>query len=95
VKVVSDVELFRLFLAEFGVRRTATLFGWATIWGLSGALTKEAMLTAPLGATSTRYRVLADFRRMRSRLRENGYVISADGSEESDVEELVRMAAAA
>jgi hypothetical protein len=89
-KEIGDLELFREMLAMFGARRTATLMGWAAMWVLSGVESRADMLAVNLGSLQTRYRVLADYRQLRARVRELNYALSEVGSEESDIEDMVR-----
>lgn len=93
-KEIGDLQLFDEMLGLFGARRTATLLGWALMWGLRGVESREDMLAVGLGNLSTRYRVLSDFRRLRAHLLTAGYSLSETGDETSDVETIVHRVAA-
>lgn len=94
-KEIGDLDLLNEMLALFGGRRTATLLGWALMFGLTGVESRADMLASPIGSMPTRYRVLADYRALRGALIAKGYVLSEVGTEEADVEEMVRRVVAA
>ena len=89
---LSDRQLADELVGMFGVRHAAILIGWAVLWSLAGARTREEMLAARLGGLSTRYKVLADFRMFRDRLVEKGYDVG--GGEDGVAELVVRVKAA-
>ena len=60
-------------LDEFGFRRTSALVGMAAVWALQGIRSRSDILARGSGSIETRYRVLADYRRLRDRLRAKGY----------------------
>jgi hypothetical protein len=86
---IGDLDLFREMLAIFGARRSASLLGWAAMFGLTGVESRTDMLNSSLGSPATRYRVLADFRELRRALIAKGYTLSETGDETHDVEEVV------
>jgi hypothetical protein len=94
-KELRDRDLLNEMLALHGARRTATLLGWAVMWGLKGVESRDEMLAVGLGSLPTRYRVLADYRRLRDVLVEKGYELSETGQEDDDVETLVHLIAEA
>lgn len=87
---IGDLALARELVAFFGVRRTATLMGWAALFVLYGIESRADMLSVSLGSMPTRYRVLADFRRFRDHLTEQGYALSDVGTPDADIEDVVR-----
>jgi hypothetical protein len=94
-KELRDRDLFNEMVALFGPRRTATLLGWALMWGFVGVESREEMLAVGLGSSATRYRILADYRRFRDVLLEKGYALSETGDADADVEQLVHTVALA
>jgi hypothetical protein len=94
-KELRDRDLFREVVQLFGARRAATLLGWALMWGMAGVNSREEMLAVGLGTMRTRYRVLADYRRLRDVLVEKGYSLSDTGEADDDVETIVHLVAEA
>jgi hypothetical protein len=85
------------FLAEmlkmFGVRRTASLLGYALLWHGSGEPPVREMdpTRSPFGSQATHYRVVADFRQLRLRLVESGYEV-VDEEPDALMREVVHVA---
>jgi hypothetical protein len=87
-KEISDHQLFDELVKFFGVRRAITLIGWGLAFWMKGVQSRADMLQVGLADQSTRYRVVADYRRFRDHLLEKGFTLSDEGDVVADVEEL-------
>jgi hypothetical protein len=72
---IGDLELVRLLHELFGVKRSVTMMGWALTWDVMGTRTARDILATGAGSVPTRYRVVADFRRLRDEMVKRGLMI--------------------
>ncbi len=75
---LTDRAIAGEMLVLFGVAHTATLMGWALAAGIYGATDAVSFIAMPFGGQSTRYKRLADFKRLGLSLRAQGYELEGD-----------------
>ncbi len=79
-KELTDQAVLDELVAAFGTKRAIYLLGWSAAFVALGALDRQAMLDAPIGGQSTRYRVVADLTTVRRILISKGYDMDAEVS---------------
>jgi hypothetical protein len=73
-KYLSSAALVDEAVAVFGPVHGARVIGWAAIAGALGVTDARSFIARiPIGGESTRYKRLADIRRLAATLREHGY----------------------
>ncbi len=80
---LTDSRFLSEMLSMFGVRRTASLVGYALIWHAHGEPNPREIDVrhSPFGSFSTHYRVVNDFRRLREQMIAKGYDLEASSDD--------------
>lgn len=76
MKKLRDRDLFGAMLEMFGLRRTASLLGYAAVLAMTGARSYEDTLSSSTLEMRTAYRVLHDYRELARVLAAAGYDLS-------------------
>jgi len=76
---IGDLELVKLMHELFGVKGSVTMMGWAVTWDVTGSRTARDILATGIGSVPTRYRVVADFRRLRDEVAKRGLRLGGEG----------------
>lgn len=75
---LTDRAVLGEIVAMFGVGHGSRLLGWGLAAGIYGATDAAGFIAMPFGGLSTRYKRLADFKRLAASLRAQGYDVDGD-----------------